>query len=164
MLRKKIHAEFELISAAHDGYDNLGIVHQRTIVFVKSKWILVIDQLSGAGIFQVDQNWHIHPQIDVAGNSDEWMLTDQENGITIIQLNMEGLSVRLRAGEKDPIQGWASSRYANLHPAPVLQFSGKLRLPAQFVTGIILSGSSPHELSEAKKEISKFSRVLELEE
>jgi hypothetical protein len=51
-------ADYDLITAEHDGYTNLGFTHRRTVLFYKPDWILVEDYLSGSGTHQIEQNWH----------------------------------------------------------------------------------------------------------
>jgi hypothetical protein len=40
----------------------------------------------------------------------------------------------LREGQRDPMEGWVSSNYGCLEPAPAVVFSAEMRLPLRVLT------------------------------
>ncbi|MEM7129003.1 MAG: alginate lyase family protein [Chloroflexota bacterium] len=126
--------EYDLVVAEHDGYAQFGIIHRRAILFGKPDCIIVMDWIFGSGTHKVEQLWHFSPesQIDWEGRKDA-SITIQCNHkhITIVALEREGLEVSTCSGKENPLQGWASSTYAQISPAPVVALSGHVSLPFQ---------------------------------
>jgi uncharacterized heparinase superfamily protein len=69
-IRESTDPDFPAISASHDGYSVLGILHRRTIARVADAGWLIVDELEGSGSHQVESFLHLAPGItpEIAGH------------------------------------------------------------------------------------------------
>jgi uncharacterized heparinase superfamily protein len=57
---------YGVISAAHDGYDRLGVEHRRSIVSIPGAGWLILDDLAGRGLHNLESFLHLGPGISAA--------------------------------------------------------------------------------------------------
>ena len=136
LLRWESTSDYDLAIAEHDGYSNLGVIHQRSVLFVKPDWCLVADLLRGRGEHRVAQLWHLPANGKVEINCTGAMLSVGNTHLRMIPSDILGARAEVRYGEESPIQGWFSPHYGRREPAPVLCFSGRTQLPARWVTAL----------------------------
>jgi hypothetical protein len=141
--------KFDYVDGSHDGYERLNdpVTHRRRIVFVKSKFWLVVDELTAQGGHQYDQYWHFGPEADVAEAEDLSVTSQYKNGagILVCPVKTDGLSTKQYYGSEDPIQGWVSYDYAVKVPAPTLQYSLNSEQGATLATLLTpFQGQAPH--------------------
>ena len=118
---------FDYVDGSHDGFERLSdpVTHRRRIVFLKSRFWLVVDELTAEARHQYDQYWHLSPQANVDQDRDLSVTAacDNRAGILIKPILTDGLSVQQHRGSTDPIQGWVSYDYAVKVAAPTVQYS-----------------------------------------
>lgn len=136
LLQWESGAEYDLAIAEHDGYARLGVIHRRTILFVKPDWCLVVDQLNGQGNHHLEQTWHLPTAACVQINTDGVELIIGDIRAMIAPVDIPEAEVAVRLGEESPMQGWVSPHYGQRRPAPVLSFSGRVDLPVRWVTAL----------------------------
>jgi len=157
-------AQFERITARHNGYQQIGVIHQRTVTAEKGGYWTIVDSLQP-----------VHPQSLPSSNQRSsqflvrlhWLLPDwpwrleseqQNNPISfelesplgtvklsmkidpINMLSQPELTV-IRAGEilygSGPIEttsGWFSPTYQSRLPALSISYQATFRLPAEFLS------------------------------
>ena len=67
--------DYIILQGEHDGYKRLRVpvIHRRTIICMRNKFWLVLDQLLGTGKCSTVNNIHLHPNLNVNRESDtEW--------------------------------------------------------------------------------------------
>jgi hypothetical protein len=138
---RRWHADDRLIiaDAEHGAYGRSGerIIHRRRVVFVKSRYWLVVDDLLGHGEHRVESRFQC------AGGKAEierpWVriVGDRGSALLLRPLTSPWLSVSVRSGVMSPLDGWHSPSYGQYHPAPVIVGSGLVRFPARIVTLLV---------------------------
>jgi hypothetical protein len=143
-------AEVEYIDGEHDGYIALskGIGHRRRLIYIRPNYWIVLDDLCGKGEHNFDFFYHFAPDVEL------FVVGDERKGDvecrariknTALQLFMYG-SASLRAeaicGQVAPLQGWASRRYGERHPSPVLRSSILATAPVSMMT-FMMPGTTP---------------------
>jgi hypothetical protein len=142
--------EFEYVDGEHDGYAVLPqhIEHRRRLIHIRPNYWIVLDDLRGKGEHNFDFLYHFAPDVEL------FVFGDERKGDvecrarikdTALQMFMYGsTSVRAEAvcGQVRPIQGWASRRYGERHPSPVLRASMRAYAPV-FMMTLMMPGTSP---------------------
>lgn len=163
LLRWETTEDYDVAIAEHNGYETLGITHQRMVLFHKPDWFIVVDRLKGQGDHSFEQLWHVPAECQVSIGQDSLVqkyihLNMGHKQIILIPLETpSAVQPRIQIGEERPMQGWVSPRYGELSPAPVANFSGRAQLPVQLVTALHLASVSEDiELSNLKAEALKI--------
>lgn len=110
---------FEWIEGEHNAYAHHGVTHRRSILAIRGEYFVIVDRFAGLGTHQFDLHYHFNPAADP-------QLTA---GASEIQGCNFGLSMHATApidcsmhiGETNPILGWASNGYGELHPIPTVR-------------------------------------------
>jgi hypothetical protein len=120
-----------------------GIRHRRRLIYIRPDYWIVLDNLSGTGEHHFDFLYHFAPEVEL------FVFGDERKGDvecrasvedTALQMMMYGSSsVRAEAicGQVGPVQGWASHRYGERHPSPVLRASMRGTAPASMMTFLV---------------------------
>ena len=142
--------DIEFIDGEHDGYSALrnDVTHRRRMIYIRPNYWILLDELRGQGEHDFDFLYHFAPDTEL------FMLGDERKGDLDcqarigdagLQLFMYG-SASLRAeavcGQMNPIQGWASERYGERHPSPVLRASMRACAPVSMMT-FLMAGKQP---------------------
>lgn len=79
-------------AGSHDGYDSLGIVYHREVMFIKDGFWMVQDHYQAPEPHRYQQIWQGHYQPHQAGN---WVRSvfEDGSGLDIYQMNGEGLQI-----------------------------------------------------------------------
>jgi hypothetical protein len=137
-VRRWISTEaFDLLDAEHDAYRRLPdpVFHRRRVLFVKSRYWVVVDDLEGAAEHQLELRFQFGP-MPVSVDAALWARArgPEGHGLLIRPFTSVPLKAEVREGEVAPIQGWVSPNYGERRPAPVLIYSTVTRLPLRIVT------------------------------
>ncbi|MGH8399691.1 MAG: alginate lyase family protein, partial [Gammaproteobacteria bacterium] len=134
--------DFDLADAEHDAYHNLKdpVTHRRRILFVKPRYWVLVDDLYGTGIHEIELRFQFG-STQVTLGSEGWACSWGEGGrgLLIRPFSNIGLETKIHAGELEPIQGWISTDYGLRQPAPVLTYSTVTQLPLRIVTLLLPS-------------------------
>ena len=123
---------FDLFSGSHEGYTRLhhGLVHRRTVFYLKPSFWLVYDFLEGVGVHSVNIPWHFVPgSLAVAGSTARFKARNG-GAVTLATTLSNGWSA-------ESGQGWYSPRYGVKEPAPVFTVSGPAELPFASATALV---------------------------
>jgi hypothetical protein len=124
---------FDLAIAEHDGYKNIGVIHQRTVLFYKPDWVLVVDDLRGKGNHLLEQLWHLPAQSQVQVKTTKVDVTVGNTFWQLKLLNTPAAAITVPFGQESPIQGWLSAHYGHKEAAPVIKVSAQVDLPQKFM-------------------------------
>jgi len=141
-------ADYDFFDGSHDGFG--AIIHRRQIGFDKSARLWVMrDLVSGEGEHAITLYFHFAPMpvwIDAESNI---IRTEAKRGanLTMAPLGRWPLHLTLSSG-------WASPRFGVRKRAPVAKFTGRVKLPAEFVLALF-----PHQGSADLDEIQRKGRA-----
>lgn len=126
----------DVIIASHNGYDRLGIHHEREFLFNKPKGLLTITDhvrnLDGKKHF-LEIPFHLYPKVICTQDADgKWNLS-RESDWEVCFLPDPTLKMTLVQGQEQPeILGWYSPSFQKKQPAPVLYSSLEITGSVQF--------------------------------
>jgi hypothetical protein len=125
-----------LADAEHEAYEFLadGVTHRRRVVFVDSRYWLLIDDLSGSEDHHIEVRFQLAP-LPVEAEDDGWVRAYGNKGALLLKaFSAAPLDVEIHRGEMDPTAGWFSANYGQRTPAPAVSFSTTSRLPLRIGT------------------------------
>lgn len=126
----------EWVLGRHRGYGAIGVTHWRGIFLWQEGALIVVDFLEGDCEIEVEQFWHLSDGLRIEHKEGCLEICASATRVRILEANEVLPERQIVSGEVDPIQGWISHRYGEKGPAPVLCYSGTLRLPAQLAIAI----------------------------
>ena len=130
-------ASYDFADAEHDAYCKLPdpVKHRRRVIFIKPKYWILIDDLSGQAEHRVELQYQFAP-LYVALEADNWARAQGKDGhgLLIKSFALTPLRAAIVEGEISPIQGWVSPDYGRRQPAPLLIYSASTELPLTVVT------------------------------
>ncbi|MEA3401847.1 MAG: heparinase II/III family protein [Armatimonadota bacterium] len=135
------------IGRYEEGYgpDRLPLTHERTVIFVKPGYFLVIDRLLGAeGEHTYEALFNFDAE-EAAVADDGLTVSSADPGqpnVTLMPLATDDLSLRVVTGQEDPLMGWIPRQDHREIPTAVYERAGPT--PQQFVTLLL-----PHPTEEA---------------
>lgn len=130
-------------SVEHDGYGRLEdpLIHRRTFTYVRSggEWV-VDDLLSCRGSHEITSLIHLHPdcRVSLSGCS---MLVRSGQAELRFELDRQWESIRLVRGQREPLSGWYSPRFNEIHESPTVMCSASIHGTTRF-TSIIRVGNA----------------------
>lgn len=130
------HETFELADAEHEAYRRLSdpVVHRRRVLFVKRRYWILVDELSGMKQHRLDLCFQFAPiavEVD-ALRTTAWSAAGP--GMFIVPFAGYPMQAELRQGEKMPLQGWYAPAYGRQVPAPMVRYSVTAPFPLRIVT------------------------------
>jgi hypothetical protein len=141
---------FDYADADHDAYRRLPdpVRHRRRVLFVKPRYWVVVDDLLGADVHQVDLQLQFRPG-QLVDTADGWKHAPgpEGRGLFIKAFAASPLQVEIHEGDVEPIRGWVSPDYGLRVPAPLLCYTTVVRLPLQVATLLVPRGGNeppPH--------------------
>jgi len=137
----------------NEGYWGIegNVEHTRSLLYLKDKYWLVIDQIDTENANQVDVLWHYHPDCTIKIDGSATVSTDVDKGNLRI-VPSEGIewSTTILKGQEAPnIQGWYSQKYNEKEPAPVAIYKLSTKAPITFAW-LLLPGKGMIEEAQLK--------------
>ena len=135
--------------AQHGAYADLPdpVTHRRRVIMSNAGYWIVVDDLFGGDIHDVQLRYQFAPLI-VSQENNNWVRArGATSSLWLKVCSVTSLTQHIENGELDPVGGWHSPNYGQRFPAPALVCSSRTRLPARLVTIIYpdksLSASPP---------------------
>ena len=130
---------FDLFVGSHDGYRRLPspVFHRRFVFALKSEFLLVRDVALGQGKYDVDVVWHIAPQLQAPDSNKDLFLGNQ-GILRFVTVEGHGWARVVEEFPHSPVYGQQEKHSA-------LRYSTKAKLPAEFVTLLLLSAAQSRE-------------------
>ncbi len=125
-----------LAEAEHDAWDSLEdpVIHRRRVLFVDSRYWLIIDDLGGRAEHRIDLRYQFAP-MPAEVEDDGWVRARGSHSALLIKaFSSIPLATTIARGQLVPPAGWYSPNYGQKIPAPALSFSAAARLPLRVVT------------------------------
>jgi hypothetical protein len=145
LLRWRSEAAFDFAEGEHDGYGRLPdpVVHRRRVLFLKRGIWILADDLEGAAPHVFEVRFQFAP-LDVRLDEAGWARARGRDGRALLVRTFAEAPVEreLRAGRRDPLDGWTSPDYGRRTPAPVLVTAGRCRLPVRVLTLLAAVGDA----------------------
>ena len=142
----------DVAEGEHRGYEQVpgAVVHRRRVILVKGGFCAVVDDLIGSGEHRVDVRFQFAP-MPLTLNGDDWATAGETGSARLFVRAFSTGSVQAAVleGAVDPQQGWVSTDYGRLTPAPMLVYTLKGPLPVRLVTLLL-----PSETLEASPAVS----------
>jgi hypothetical protein len=117
----------------HDAYGNIR--HARRVAFVRHGYWVIVDEIDGDGVHDVELRWQFAPMaVDLEPSG--WIRARGPDGhaLLLAVLPQEGTSLTLRSGACRPAAGWVSSDFGTRQPAPMATASARVVLPHRVIT------------------------------
>ena len=137
--------EFDYADAEHDGYTDLKdpVIHRRRVYFAKPRFWVLVDDLTGADVHEVDLRFQFG-DVRLAAGTDGWVCSWRKDGkgLLLRSFSTVPLQAAIHEGGLDPIQGWVSPNYGLRRPAPALSLSSVCRMPLRIVTLLLPADGS----------------------
>ena len=125
------------VDALNDAYKRLAdpVTHRRRVVFIKSRYWILIDDLCGSQSHRIDLRFQFAP-MQILVNDDGWVRASRngDRGLLLRAFASAPLDVAVREGLRDPMEGWMSLNYGCMEPAPALIFTATTQLPVRIMT------------------------------
>ncbi|MCP4111785.1 MAG: hypothetical protein GY749_40715 [Desulfobacteraceae bacterium] len=130
---KIISNEFaDYIEAGHDGYlKKSGIMHYRTVLFVKPYYWVLKDILEGENEHHVESFLHFAPDVQLDLDPTERMIRGVCNTGEGVSIHYSPIfqHAEIKKGGSKPEHGWAAYGYGNTIPSPTVRMSENADLP-----------------------------------
>ena len=127
----------DIAEGEHDAYAVLPepVRHRRRVVFVKSGYWVVIDDLEGRGEHEIALGFQFAPMA-VLVDTGLWVRATrgQASALLVGAFAQARLKVEVLEGQQDPARGWMSVNYGHRQPAPRLVYSVMAPLPLRILT------------------------------
>ena len=137
VLRWQIGDSFSYVDALNDAYKRLEhpVSHRRRVIFVKSRYWVVVDDLCDSHDHRIDLRYQFAP-MDISIDDDGWLRASRngERGLVMRTFSTTPLQVSVREGLREPMEGWISSNYGCMEPAPAVVWSTATRLPVRIIS------------------------------
>lgn len=139
LIHSTSNKKYDEITASHNGYNNLGVVHTREFVFDKyNNKVIITDTINikKKADFLIEFPLHIHPTMYPVYKSHYYTIYDACETPTI------GISVdpkfksRILSGSLSPFIGWYSESFSKIQPTSVIYQTTNIHDSATFVTTI----------------------------
>jgi hypothetical protein len=139
---------YALVAGEHHGYvRDAGIVHTRSVLFLKDDVFVVHDRVHGApGEHDIRLHWLLG---DFEANQDEAagriVLTTPQGGFSLAVIDEQGapLRISIMRASLEPRRGWLSRYYAEVSPALSVASEGRSRLP---YSALSIFSASPYDI------------------
>lgn len=155
----RITPEFDYAWNSFDQYYDLeGVKHNRSLLYVRDQFWVVVDQLQTNQVRKIETLWHWHPDCEVAVDDAGRISTNNEKGnLTVIAIYKSDWSVDVIEGQEQPeIQGWYSEEYNIFEPNKAIIHSTRIDQTETFVWLLIPSeGPAPEIEAGIVKETGK---------
>jgi hypothetical protein len=140
----------DYIDAEHDGYANQAkaITHRRRLIYVRPNYWIVLDDLRGRGEHDYEFLYHFAPEAELTVFGDESQgeidcrARIQDAGLQMLLYGSTAIEAEAVCGQTQPIQGWASRRYGDRAPSPVLRASTRA-FPPTGMMSFLIPGTHP---------------------
>ncbi len=139
VLAQEQTAHEDMIFASHDGYNKLGVKHQRKLQFNKeAETLWITDELlmKKNDKHQIEMPLHLHPSVEVSQKSSHHFILKHPQARAIELYLPETMSCEVIKGSIDPLLGWYSPSFQIKEPTTVVYSKCTKRSTTQFLTKI----------------------------
>jgi hypothetical protein len=131
-----------------DGIVEGNFTHRRRLIYVRPNYWIVLDGASGPRRHDFEFLYHFAADTQLCVMSDEARAEIDcraiigETGLQLLSYATSTIQAEVICGQREPIQGWSSTRYGERHVSPVL--SAAIRdVPAAAMISFLVPGNEP---------------------
>lgn len=136
-----------LAQGYHDGYEYLGALHRRVILFRPGSYWIVVDVVAGQGRHEICTHLQLQPGVEAFRIADgSWTL--EQDGNRMFATTAGYTSVIAKTGGE---AGWYSERFSERKSRVVFECSAKSELP--FIGLHALAVNGPARFGEVRAEV-----------
>jgi hypothetical protein len=140
----------DFADASHDAYAGLPdhVVHRRRVLFLKPRFWVVIDDLTGSAEHAVALRFQFASR-RIQAVADRWVAAyGRRGGLWAGVFSAVPVQLQVREGVTDPApEGWISTHYGRRQPAPMVTYSARAKFPLRIATLLLpveqVSGRPP---------------------
>ena len=145
---KRVRQGVWLAQGYHDGYEHLGALHRRVVLFRPGSYWIVVDEVMGQGVHEIRTRLQLQPGVEAHKISDgSWTL--EQDGYRIFAATTGYTSVTAKTGSES---GWYSDRFAERTGRVVFECSAKSKLP--FIGLHALAVNGPARFGEVRADVT----------
>lgn len=124
-----------VVSASHDGYQPLGVVHRRRVELLDAGRVRVVDELEGSGTHEVALRWLLAPELE-AHEGPEGATDLVRDGVLVARLRVSGapLVLSLHRQAEGAGEGVLSPAYNVRRATTCLAWTARVALPLRQVS------------------------------
>jgi len=114
-----------------------SVSHERTVIFVRPDYFVVLDRLLGTGAHTYSNMFHLDSD-EASVDGDTLVVRTQEEGranLALVPADRDGLTVRIVKGQEEPVQGWIPRENHRAVPTPIYEKTGPC--PQTFTTLLV---------------------------
>ena len=129
--------DYALVQATHDGYQKrFGVEHQRTLIWMKRKFWVIVDKLSCNRKTSIKNYLHFSPRIAIQYDTpDCWRLNAGDEDVWISAFGHASTQI-IEGAKTSTYQGWYSDAFGCLQKNKVLELSACSEQDHYIVYGI----------------------------
>lgn len=136
-----------------DGYGpdrDRAVSHERTVIFVRPDYFVVLDRLLGTGKHTYSNIFHLDAEEAVVDPASLVARTQEQEkaNLALVPADRDGLTVRVVKGQEDPVQGWIPRENHRAVPTPIYEKTGPC--PRTFTTLLVPYPAGAALLAEAE--------------
>lgn len=121
-----ITPDYDYACGSFDKYEGLeNVEHKRAMMYVRSEFWVVVDQIITDKPRKIETLWHWHPDCEVEADKNGVITTKNKRGnLQLIPVDKKDWKVDMIEGQEEPeIQGWYSEEYNKFCPNKAFVYS-----------------------------------------
>ncbi len=132
LIKSHCDEKTDRVTASHDGYKNIGVTHQRELLFDKGEGIIYLTDdiiINRKGRYFIEILNHLHPEVNIESIEENVIKLYDNTGNKVILKPDKALDINIYKGELQPRLGWYSSSFYR-------------KIPAYTICSTIIAGNS----------------------
>jgi hypothetical protein len=137
--------DIDYVEGAQYGYSHKGggVIHRRRLIYIRPSYWIVLDDLHGNGKHNYDFLYHFAPEarLTICGEEKRGEIDCRarlgDAGLQVLLYASTPVRAAVDCGGQRPIHGWASQRYGEHRPNPVLCASVRGEPPVSMMAFLV---------------------------
>lgn len=130
-------SRFDLFAGAVGGLASArGVSHERTVVFGKRGYWLIVDRIVGEGRHEIRSALQLAPGLEREEGGGMIFTTGRAGGVEIWSWPPKGFGSEVLRGSMEPRAGWVSQGFGHRTAASAVMTSGTADLPVSLMTAV----------------------------
>lgn len=132
------------VEALHTSYRRLpgSVLHTRAVMLWQSKYLIILDELTGKGAFGVERMFHFAPG-ELKKIPDGWRWQKDNRVWTMVNVSTADLKEEVVVGREDPPLGWYAEYRGKRVESPTFKQEGNVVGALRCMTVLTPDGAGP---------------------
>jgi hypothetical protein len=140
--------DYDLCDAVTSAYGKYGISHRRRLLYVKSGYMIIVDDIAGEKAETASQYFHVDKQAVRESGKNSYSVSSEDGGsFSIYQFGGKNITAEIIKGSDSSIEGWSSYKYGEKHKAAAIKYTQTGVSQISFVTLVYFSKNEPSSIS-----------------